>query len=125
MQTILCLIFFHHQTTTQQLVAFPCEHCVLSSFIIKPQLRLVHVVGHEDCVLSSFIIKPQLWQYCRLGYVIVSYLLSSSNHNRVAIQVLCTFIVSYLLSSSNHNRRRWLSRSRQIVSYLLSSSNHN
>ena len=103
LQCVLCLIFFHHQTTTSKHID-----------------RVKH-----DCVLSSFIIKPQRMLSSHTLATIVSYLLSSSNHNNSQSDLNQEEIVSYLLSSSNHNQALVQQPQDVIVSYLLSSSNHN
>ena len=89
---LLCLIFFHHQTTTRDFRSLFTWYCVLSSFIIKPQRYLRTCRGWCHCVLSSFIIKPQ--PHGEGGGIddIVSYLLSSSNHNLIGADWLGTIL---------------------------------
>ena len=57
--------------------------------------------------------------------VVVSYFVSTSNHNSVPLRQLWRFVVSYFVSTSNHNsvplRQLW----RFVVSYFVSTSNHN
>ena len=71
------------------------------------------------CFLSYFIIKPQLRVPVRLLFVVVSYLISSSNHNFIRNSIGPPFVVSYLISSSNHNYIRVGSPSRQLFLILF------
>ena len=59
--------------------------CFLSYFIIKPQLQLEGYTSDSSCFLSYFIIKPQLRSILQCRIEVVSYLISSSNHNRSSI----------------------------------------
>ena len=99
----LSLTFFLHQTTT----------------------------GHRDrvlngyCLLPFFYIKPQPDGPDGFHRLIVSYLFSTSNHNRLVAHHGRRWIVSYLFSTSNHNLARSISACAFIVSYLFSTSNHN
>ncbi len=77
--------------------------CILSIFIIKPQLNLSNTVANNGCILSIFIIKPQRTQCGPLLGRVVSYLSSSSNHNIFRVLLAFDIVVSYLSSSSNHN----------------------
>ena len=78
---VLYLIPFLHQTTTRD------------NFTIKGVC----------CILFHFYIKPQLERGGRLLYTVVSYSISTSNHN-VSRGYLDKFqVVSYSISTSNHN----------------------
>ena len=143
----LYLIVFLHQTTTCTASRHLPFHCILSSFYIKPQLVSIQQLVFVNCILSSFYIKPQLpratswdWANCILSsfYIkpqlylsmsfvcsIVSYRLSTSNHNFQVLQFGRNPIVSYRLSTSNHNYVVARVFPCCIVSYRLSTSNHN
>ena len=69
------------------------RNCILSFFIIKPQLLLFTPPRFLNCILSFFIIKPQLTLNHALHSIIVSYLFSSSNHNKHSL--FCLFLVYY------------------------------
>ena len=99
----LYLILFHHQTTTTA-TWWTCW---------------------AGCILSYFIIKPQPSGRCPWPLRVVSYLISSSNHNRSAYMQTAKHVVSYLISSSNHNPLAAVHAPFIVVSYLISSSNHN
>ena len=77
----LYLIPFLHQTTTKSMVSWCVSSCILFHFYIKPQLP------HALCIYLS----------------VVSYSISTSNHN-FCLRMLCrTLVVSYSISTSNHN----------------------
>ena len=99
----LCLIPFLHQTTTHmgncpafsrcvlfhfyikpQLSHNTCSIifcCVLFHFYIKPQRLLAAWPSGWRCVLFHFYIKPQLCFVCHKFEFVVSYSISTSNHN--------------------------------------------
>ncbi len=77
----LFFISFHHQTTT----LFPED------------------TQYVRCSLSHFIIKPQPWGVSKKQYLVVLYLISSSNHNSEHFPSPLVRVVLYLISSSNHN----------------------
>ena len=63
-------------------VSISPENCLISSFYyIKPQ-RFGRCIYHwQHCLISSFYIKPQLKVEHIKSLVIVLYRLSTSNHN--------------------------------------------
>ena len=100
---VLYLIPFLHQTTTRD------------NFTIKGVC----------CILFHFYIKPQLERGGRLLYTVVSYSISTSNHN-VSRGYLDKFqVVSYSISTSNHNTDVVKTLHVCVVSYSISTSNHN
>ena len=56
---------------------------------------------------------------------VVSYSISTSNHNHPIFGYLCIVVVSYSISTSNHNLQGQLNSSTSVVSYSISTSNHN
>ena len=78
---LLRYILFHHQTTTGCMIVHARACCVISSFITKPQLYILHGFLHEGCVISSFITKPQLFDLGIAHRCVALYPLSSPNHN--------------------------------------------
>ena len=77
----LYLIPFLHQTTT----------------INRLSLSIV------GCILFHFYIKPQLFAYLKTQSSVVSYSISTSNHNDRLERTLGVDVVSYSISTSNHN----------------------
>ena len=91
--------------------------CVLFYFYIKPQLALKRYEMIKGCVLFYFYIKPQLpcgkCAECR----VVSYSISTSNHNCDLACAISSNVVSYSISTSNHNFS--LNRSNSIICCVL------
>ena len=80
-QPWLYLIPFLHQTTTSCAIGF-CFHC---------------------CILFHFYIKPQRRHEATQYVPVVSYSISTSNHN-LGLHILHAIpVVSYSISTSNHN----------------------
>ena len=59
----------------------PC--CIISSFYIKPQQKANEQNYDFRCIISSFYIKPQHWICSGSSYIVVLYLHSTSNHNKI------------------------------------------
>ena len=77
----LYLIPFLHQTTTFFASSAAASCCILFHFYIKPQLRNTAMFLSSRCILFHFYIKPQL-NRCQTGSrIVVSYSISTSNHN--------------------------------------------
>ena len=79
--TGLYLIEFLHQTTT-----FDCELC-----------------RTWRCILLNFYIKPQQRKTSAQFSTVVSYWISTSNHNYNVEYMDRLYVVSYWISTSNHN----------------------
>ena len=56
---------------------------------------------------------------------IVSYSISTSNHNFYIVEIILHLVVSYSISTSNHNRKAAYNNLLAVVSYSISTSNHN
>ena len=56
---------------------------------------------------------------------VVSYSISTSNHNFVPVKTNNTKVVSYSISTSNHNSKLLRISLALVVSYSISTSNHN
>ena len=56
---------------------------------------------------------------------VVSYSISTSNHNTSRLTLTLTRVVSYSISTSNHNLRWIIFVLAIVVSYSISTSNHN
>ena len=121
----LFLISYLHQTTTNWWKYFCHSSCFLSRIYIKPQPHDDETLTNNCCFLSRIYIKPQPHNYNDKGRSVVSYLVSTSNHNRRMARRVWTNVVSYLVSTSNHNGCARPSATSRVVSYLVSTSNHN
>ena len=101
--SLLYLIVFLHQTTTLRSCVSVFLRLYLIVFLHQTTTRVVWYKIQNYCILSSFYIKPQPCLSLRLHLYIVSYRLSTSNHNCRVVGSACNLIVSYRLSTSNHN----------------------
>ena len=99
----LYLIPFLHQTTTDEI-----KHAVRAC-----------------CILFHFYIKPQRFASSICPFLVVSYSISTSNHNSALEMDIPDVVVSYSISTSNHNTSVSLKSSLGVVSYSISTSNHN
>ena len=55
--------------------------CIVSNFYIKSQLRALWMLSPARCIVSNFYIKSQHPLYNDIGYQVVQYPISTSNHN--------------------------------------------
>ncbi len=134
----ICCILFYFYIKPQQInrEVTSCACCILFYFYIKPQLVLKTVDGEDGCILFYFYIKPQpqggdnkmrlccilfyfyikpqLFVYTHEKRSVVSYSISTSNHNFDDITLFDIQVVSYSISTSNHNVT-----SRDILTHLL------
>ena len=104
---MLYLIPFLHQTTTLLSLCLHIKSCILFHFYIKPQLFYAQSKSNNCCILFHFYIKPQLLALFSFGSPVVSYSISTSNHNSLIVFTLAVAVVSYSISTSNHNLPRW------------------
>ena len=124
--TRLCCILFHFYIKPQ-----PCEWLSLRRFVVSysistsnhnltidnsealklyliPFLHQTTTIWGEipifwRCILFHFYIKPQLG-FARAYYnSVVSYSISTSNHNVLDFVLFASIVVSYSISTSNHN----------------------
>ena len=99
----LYLIPFLHQTTTDTPIGERTFCCILFHFYIKPQRIGTDPQLVKGCILFHFYIKPQHPRYVFNGSEVVSYSISTSNHNRYGLYNEKEGVVSYSISTSNHN----------------------
>ena len=100
----LYLIPFLHQTTTFPRQARYWGMLYLIPFLHQTTTQISTTIFLNRCILFHFYIKPQ-HPLCYIGNtVVVSYSISTSNHNIVWILVEVLLVVSYSISTSNHNR---------------------
>ena len=78
---LLYLIPFLHQTTTDDPRCFGLLCCILFHFYIKPQPIAHSILKSLGCILFHFYIKPQQCVRFALNVLVVSYSISTSNHN--------------------------------------------
>ena len=100
---MLYLIPFLHQTTTFGGNTPNRPGCILFHFYIKPQLTQFLILGFVSCILFHFYIKPQPNVYsgkneysCILFHFYIKPQLSDT-------KALSLCVVSYSISTSNHN----------------------
>ena len=100
-----CCILFHFYIKPQQLSAQYSlnKSCILFHFYIKPQRFDFLFVYPFCCILFHFYIKPQRSGFSIPPQCVVSYSISTSNHNRLIIKTFIIGVVSYSISTSNHN----------------------
>ena len=114
---LLYLIPFLHQTTTVLMFTSYVTRLYLIPFLHQtttPQSRMIAGMG---CILFHFYIKPQL-QPCILRVrCVVSYSISTSNHNLNIDAYNRNQVVSYSISTSNHNE--FLQTLKSWVLYLI------
>ena len=99
--------------------------CILLNFYIKPQLVRYVLLLSGSCILLNFYIKPQPRLVTSSSSPVVSYWISTSNHNNATAVVINPYVVSYWISTSNHNWYLLLLWYGIVVSYWISTSNHN
>ena len=99
-----CILFhFYIKPQLYHIELYRIFCCILFHFYIKPQpCKSANIKGF-GCILFHFYIKPQLFFPNRLFLVVVSYSISTSNHNCQKCQVVLVLVVSYSISTSNHN----------------------
>ena len=91
--------------------------CILFHFYIKPQLGCGLCGKEKGCILFHFYIKPQLKLQQQSQQFVVSYSISTSNHNKSVVNALLTAVVSYSISTSNHNYRKLVEDTNRL--YLI------
>ena len=104
--SILYLMFFLHQTTTHEHHQFLNFNCILCSFYIKPQLERKSKPFKIHCILCSFYIKPQLLHRQEHCKPIVSYVLSTSNHNSMskAMEFSLLYLMFFLHQTTTNGK---------------------
>ena len=114
---MLYLIPFLHQTTTLRIIFYALLSCILFHFYIKPQPEVLVLRPHIGCILFHFYIKPQRRSAGVVGGHVVSYSISTSNHNFRLLRLIDSSVVSYSISTSNHNK--WIFRNKKKKLYLI------
>ena len=99
--------------------------CILFHFYIKPQhlhsrFDLINVVSYSISTSNHNITMT-----FKLSLKVVSYSISTSNHNVLLMTIFLLPVVSYSISTSNHNSCNGCFSSATVVSYSISTSNHN
>ena len=142
----LYLIEFLHQTTTSPRTRACPLCCILLNFYIKPQPETHSTCWASGCILLNFYIKPQLVALKGREDIVVSYWISTSNHNSrqsksgagtlYLIEFLhqtttdrclrsapmcCILLNFYIKPQQSHGANE----TGMVVSYWISTSNHN
>ena len=94
------------------------NRCILLNFYIKPQRYFMRFRYLRGCILLNFYIKPQHSPQKGLLHSVVSYWISTSNHNNLAAYGSRWNVVSYWISTSNHNPSTFPPQVLSVVSYL-------
>ena len=111
---MLYLIPFLHQTTTFIVWRTAPNCCILFHFYIKPQLTTGQIYGFSGCILFHFYIKPQPDFVTESNTYVVSYSISTSNHNPslfhcgVELLYLIPFLHQTTTRAAILNRHYWL-----------------
>ena len=121
----LFLISYLHQTTTYLNLLWSYEMLFLISYLHQTTTQTVYLSLTHRCFLSRIYIKPQPSDRYAFRRFVVSYLVSTSNHNFRLRFFRQAWVVSYLVSTSNHNFVSDINIGEVVVSYLVSTSNHN
>ena len=121
----LYLIPFLHQTTTAALHDHRVAQLYLIPFLHQTTTTAKAIIFHLCCILFHFYIKPQLGRRRNYLGLVVSYSISTSNHNVLEVIEYTALVVSYSISTSNHNLFDDRSAPSVVVSYSISTSNHN
>ena len=121
----LYLIPFLHQTTTMNAVSNTHLGLYLIPFLHQTTTKALNATREFGCILFHFYIKPQHWRKDMLQGIVVSYSISTSNHNVFLPNLSHGFVVSYSISTSNHNIWEQMFLRGAVVSYSISTSNHN
>ena len=123
----ICCILFHFYIKPQPFFIrfYKLKCCILFHFYIKPQPATMHTHAHTRCILFHFYIKPQQSTLFVYHSGVVSYSISTSNHNGGYAVYAAILVVSYSISTSNHNPVMRQYCCLAVVSYSISTSNHN
>ena len=122
---VLYLIPFLHQTTTILTAILGALGCILFHFYIKPQLMFLLLILVFCCILFHFYIKPQpsyINSFTSLRCILFHFYIKPQ---LCRLQSSAQSVVSYSISTSNHNEVGYLLKHREVVSYSISTSNHN
>ena len=100
------LLNFYIKPQLDNTTAYRGSSCILLNFYIKPQQFQSFVDVADSCILLNFYIKPQQNEYNDPSAVVVSYWISTSNHNLTMRIISRILVVSYWISTSNHNTQQ-------------------
>ena len=99
----LFLILFLHQTTTKLYAKGRSSQLFLILFLHQTTTNPLYDYHNDSCFLFCFYIKPQLDIGFDTVVSVVSYFVSTSNHNITCVVTIRRIVVSYFVSTSNHN----------------------
>ena len=117
----LYLIPFLHQTTTLSLILMFPVLLYLIPFLHQTTTLLLTAQKQISCILFHFYIKPQLRSMSISMLIVVSYSISTSNHNVYVDDSFPVWVVSYSISTSNHNlwRIRYYFQAHYHLNHIL------
>ena len=111
-----CILFhFYIKPQRRCLHASQCASCILFHFYIKPQRRNYMKLKRPCCILFHFYIKPQRGKHPLWDLYVVSYSISTSNHNAVgaALSGCMLYLIPFLHQTTT--RRRASARSERCI----------
>ena len=114
---MLYLIEFLHQTTTDRIQHRGTTRLYLIEFLHQTTTAVPGFQYLPCCILLNFYIKPQLVAEIPEFAVVVSYWISTSNHNHRRERGFGGVVVSYWISTSNHNLYRKIKKRHEL--YLI------
>ena len=113
-----CILFhFYIKPQPDFCLMYKTYSCILFHFYIKPQPLFAGVSTLSSCILFHFYIKPQPTAHFTDVPLVVSYSISTSNHNFQSLRQKFLTVVSYSISTSNHNM--WRMRATTLRLYLI------
>ena len=113
----LYLIVFLHQTTTVIILKVWPDELYLIVFLHQTTTRVLRQISVKHCILSSFYIKPQQLHPFRSPTRIVSYRLSTSNHNSDILIVVTWWLYLIVFLHQTTTLTEWCPRNMQL--YLI------
>ena len=114
---MLYLIPFLHQTTTGRHLVMISWLLYLIPFLHQTTTKNTASLCVCSCILFHFYIKPQLILPYYPDFHVVSYSISTSNHNHRDGSSARRKVVSYSISTSNHNREAQIAQIAKL--YLI------
>ena len=94
--------------------------CILFHFYIKPQHKSTNVIYTFGCILFHFYIKPQPTDYCDSSPYVVSYSISTSNHNgrEIATSANALYLIPFLHQTTTWAWILWTTRRLYLIPFL-------
>ena len=77
------------------------------------------------CYISCFYIKPQPFTEEDKVALVATFLVSTSNRNRLKLPMAAKRVATFLVSTSNRNAQARLLNEQAVATFLVSTSNRN